>query len=184
MGRSCAGEDGDVMFRFVSAVFALVSSAGIAIAAQRAAVFPFELVIPPKEEDFYVGSAKPDQAEKVRLKLVYDEFVRLMSANGRIEAVDLSPLAAEIEAKSPIYECKGCEIDLARKAGAEIAYIIVLEKASDTLLNLNLTEVDVARSTVTRRVSAVVNGNTDDAWLGIVRWVVRNRLTIKQETTP
>lgn len=170
------------MHRVIFVVCALVMSAGAAPAMQKAAVFPFELVVLPKEEDFFIGASKPNAAEQTRLKLVYDEFIRLMTASGRLVAVDLAALATEIEAKSPIYECKGCEIDLAKKAGADTAYIVVLEKASDTLLNLNLTEVDVEHASVTRRVSAVVSGNTDDAWLGIVRWVVRNRLLAKQET--
>lgn len=172
------------MLRVVVAVCALVILSGAASAMQKAAVFPFDLVIPPKEEDFFIGATGPNAAEKARLKLVYDEFVRLMTASGTIEAVDLAPIAAEIEAKSPIYECKGCEIDLAKKVGAEIAYIVVLEKASDTLLNLNVTEIDVGRVGVIRRATAVVNGNTDDAWLGVVRWVVKNRLLAKQEAKP
>lgn len=154
------------------------------MAAQKAAVFPFELVVPPKEEDFFIGQAKISAAEQARINMVHSEFVRLMTEGGHIVAVDLAPIAVEIEAKSPISECKGCEIDLAKKAGAEIAYIVLLEKASDTLLNFNLTEVDVERSVVIRRASAIVNGNTDDAWLGAMRWVVRNRLLAKKEAAP
>ena len=172
------------MLRAVLVACALVFSAGTASAVQKAIVFPFELVIPAKEEDFFIGAAKPNAAELARLKLVYDEFVKLMTASGRIEAVDFASIATEIEAQSPIYECKGCEIDLAKKVGAELAYIVVLEKASDTLLNFNVTEVDVAGAKVARRGTAVVNGNTDDAWLGVVRWVVRNRLINKAETAP
>ena len=167
------------------ALFLLVSSRPeAALAVQKAAVFPFELVIPPKEEDFFIGAAKPNGAEQARLKLVYDEFVRMMTEGGLITAVDLAPIAAEMEAKAPLFECKGCEVELAKKAGAEIAYLVVLEKASETLLNLNLAEIDVERAGVLRRFTAVVNGNTDDAWLGIVRWVVRNRLLPKQEAKP
>jgi Protein of unknown function (DUF2380) len=173
-----------MMIRAFLAACAFVFAAGTTSAAQKAAVFPFDLVIPAKEEDFFMGAAKPNPAEQVRLKLVYDEFVRMMTAAGSIEAVDLAPIAAEIEAKAPIYECKGCEFDLAKKVKADIAYIVVLEKASDTLLNFSLTEVDVARASVVRRASAVVNGNTDDAWLGVVRWIVRNRLLAKKEASP
>ena len=180
-----AGSNGDMMLRvliaFCAVALSVTASTAGAPLMQKAAIFPFELVIPPKEEDFFFGGGKPNPAEQARLKLVYDEFIRLMTASGRLAAVDLAPIAAEIEAKSPIFECKGCEIDLAKKVGADTAYIVVLEKASDTLLNLNLTEIDINGPSVTRRVSAVVNGNTDDAWLGIVRWVVRNRLLVKKE---
>lgn len=172
------------MFRVIFAICALAISSGAATAMQKALVFPFELVVQPKEEDFFIGSSKPNAAEQARIKLAYDEFVRLMTAGGRFETVDQAPIAAEIEAKSPIYECKGCEVDLAKKVGADTLYVVVLEKASDTLLNFNVTEVDVASSTVSRRATAVVNGNTDDAWLGVVRWVVRNRLLAKPEAKP
>jgi Protein of unknown function (DUF2380) len=153
-------------------------------AATKAAVFPFELVIPAREEDFFTGASKPTPAEEARLKLVYDEFVELLKTKVDVEAIDLTPVAAELAAKRPIQDCNGCEIDIAKKAGADIAYVMVLEKASDTLLNLNLTEVDVQKGSAIKRVSAVVNGNTDDAWLGVVRWVVRNRLAPKPEVKP
>ncbi len=172
------------MFRVLVTACVLACSATTVSALQKAAVFPFELVIQPSEEDFFIGAAKPKAAEQARLKLVYDEFVRMMTEAGAIETVDLAPIAAEIETKSPIFECKGCEIDLAKKVKADLAYIGVLEKASDTLLNFSVTEVDVAGATVKRRASAVVNGNTDDAWLGVVRWIVRNRLLAKKEASP
>ena len=166
----------------LAAVLAVPVSAGFA--AQKAAVFPFELVVPPKEDDFFIGAGPPNTAELNRLKLAYDEFTKLLTAGGGYETVDLAPVAALIEAKSPIHECKGCEIDLARQVGADVAYIVVMEKASDTMLNMHVWEVDVGRAGVVRTATAVVQGNTDDAWLGGVRWIVKNRLLSKKEAAP
>ena len=106
------------MIRVLVAGLALVMTAQTALAAQKAAVFPFELVVPPKEEDFFIGAKGPDAAEAARLVLAQAEFTKLMTADGRYEAVDLTPYAADIDAKSPIRDCKGCEVDFARKAGA------------------------------------------------------------------
>jgi len=172
------------MLRFVFAVVAFALFAGSAAAAQKAAVFPFQLVIPLKEEDFFSGSAKPSEAEQARLKLAHEEFTKLMTASGQFEFLDLTPMAAEIEAKSPIQDCKGCEIDFAKRVGAEIAYVVVVEKASDTVLNMNVSEIDVGRAGVLRSFAAVVQGNTDSAWLGGVRWMVKNRLIAKKEAAP
>jgi Protein of unknown function (DUF2380) len=161
--------------RILIVLLAMVS-ASVAEAAQKAAVFPFILVSPMKEEDFFTGAKGPSPAEQARLTLIHDEFAKLIAATGTYESIDLTPLAADIEAKMPLHECNGCELDLSKRAGAEVAFIVVVEKASDTVLNMSVSEIDVAKEGVKRTMMAVIQGNTDDAWLGGVRWMVRNRV--------
>jgi Protein of unknown function (DUF2380) len=162
--------------RLLIALLALAAAAPGATAAQKTAVFPFILTAPVNEEDFFVGKKATSPEELARVKLVYDEFTKLIVADGTYETVDLTPMAAEIEAKMPVNECNGCEIDLAKKSGAEVAFIVLVEKASATVLNLSVSEVDVAKQKIKRNMMAVIQGNTDDAWLGGVRWIVKNRV--------
>ena len=168
--------------RFLIAVLSFVIAAP-AYAGSKTAIFPFILVTPVQEEDFFLGTKKTSPEEEARLKLVHQEFTKLVTANGTYDAVDLAPLAAEIEAKMPINECNGCEIDLAKKSGADTAFIIVVEKASNTVLNLSVSELDVEKQGIKRNVMAVIQGNTDDAWLGGVRWIVKNRILMPQKAS-
>ena len=52
------------MIRLVLAALAVVLAVPVSagFAAQKAAVFPFELVVPPKEDDFFIGASPPNTA--------------------------------------------------------------------------------------------------------------------------
>ena len=105
---------------FTTAVIgvAALAAASPAIAVQKAAVFPFDLH-DAQQDGEVVPQLNPDDLK--RLKLVADELKSLMEKSGNYEVVDLSPMAKEIEAASPFNKCNGCEAELAKKAGAEIA---------------------------------------------------------------
>ena len=159
-------------------VFILVSGidAGAAGAGQKLAVFPFDLDVKPKEEDFYQGESKPSPEESARLKLVRTEFIDRLAADGRYEAVDLSGLATEIEAAQPLHKCNECDIDIAKKAGAELALTGIIDKVSETHLNMIISIRNVATGAQLRNMQVVIQGNTDETWLHGVRWLLKNRL--------
>jgi hypothetical protein len=149
---------------------------GAAAAGQRAAVFPFEIDLQPTEEDFFIGEAKPSDDEVKRLALVGAEFLRLLAGDGRYEAVDLAPYEAEIKSAQPLHSCNECDIDIARKAGAEVSFTTVIDKISETHLNMIITVRNVATGAPLRTMQAVIQGNTDETWLHGARWIVKNRL--------
>lgn len=153
-----------------------------ALAAQKLVVFPFDMVLQQQTEDFYFGQQKPTPEEEKRLKLVYDELTKHIVSDGRYELVDIAALKGDIEAKAPIYTCRGCEVDLARKAGGELAITGIIDKASDTLLNLNIGLVDVAKGEPIRSMTVTIQGNTDEAWVRGVRWLAKNRLFAESTT--
>jgi hypothetical protein len=162
----------------------LSAGAVAASAAPKAAVFPFDFVQQTSEEDFFLGPQKPTTDEERRLKLAHDEFVKMLAESGKYATIDLTPMDAEIAAFAPLYTCNGCEMDFAKKAGAEVIFLGVVEKASATLLNMNLIVVDVNKGEPIKKTSVVFHGNTDDAWLGGVRWLVRNRVLTAEEAKP
>ena len=139
-------------------------------------MFPFDLDVKPKEEDFYGGESKPSPEESNRLKLVHAEFIARLSADGRYEAVDLNPHAAEIEAAQPLHKCNECDIDIAKKAGAELALTGIIDKVSETHLNMIISIRNVATGAQLRNMQVVIQGNTDETWLHGVRWLLKNRL--------
>ncbi len=55
-------------------------------------------------------------------------------------------------------------------------YTGLVDKASDTLLNMRIMEIDVASGSIETRGNVVIQGNTDEAWLRGVRWLMKNKL--------
>jgi len=148
-------------------------------AGQKVAVFPVELDYQPSEEDFYIGERKVAPEEQARLEMVHKEFISRLSADSRYEVVDLTPLAAEITEKQPLHSCNDCETDLARKVGAELTFTAVVDKISETHLNLIVTMRDVATGAVVRNHQVVIQGNTDETWMHGARWVLKNRILVE-----
>ena len=161
--------------RIAKAVFAVLFSAllpslwGVAEAApaRKAAVFPFEVPDVIEQGEFLPKPSK----EGPKIALATDELRKLLAASGRYEVIDLAALATEIKAAQPLHKCNGCEADLAKKAGADVLVVGLVEKASDVLLNMTIEIRDVASGKAERVGSIVVQGNTDDMWLRSVRWL-------------
>lgn len=143
-----------------------------AVAAQKAAVFPFDLR-DAQQEGEVVPQLNPDDLK--RLKLVADELKSLMEKSGNYEIVDLSSMAKEVDAASPFNKCNGCEADLAKKAGAEIAVTGFADKVSDALISLQVFARNAETGEMTKSMSAEVRGNTDELWLHGIRYLWRNR---------
>jgi riboflavin synthase len=153
-----------------------------ASAGQKVAVFPFDMILQKSEEDFFIGAQGPTPEELRRLELARDELIKLLSADSRFQPVDLSGLKDEIKAAAPLSECNGCEIDLAGKVAADVAMTSVIDKISETHLSLNVAVIDVAKSKLVRNASVLIQGNTDEAWLHGVKWIVKNRLLAEDAT--
>lgn len=148
-------------------------------AAEKAAVFPFELSIPALDPDDLMFGRKATAEELARLSLVTDELQKLLAEAGPYEIVDLAPIKDQIETAAPLFKCNGCEGDLARKAGVDVAFMGLLEKSSDTLLHMTVAVREVATDRVVRTASVVIQGNTDESWLRAVRWLHKNRLHVE-----
>jgi hypothetical protein len=170
---------------FLLAVMAasMLATSGLQ-AADKTVVFPFDLVLQKKEEDFYIGPSKPNPDEQRRLDAIHAELIKLLGADTRYDIIDLAPIAKDIETARPLVECNGCEFDLAKKAGTQIAFTGIVDKASDTLLNMQIARLDVGSGKLLQSVSVVIQGNTDEAWMRGVRWLVKNRLSPVAATKP
>ncbi len=92
-------------------------------------------------------------------------------------------MAAEIERAAPLYKCNGCEADLAKTAGAELAMTATVQKVSNLILNLNIYLREAGTGKLVRAMSVDIRGNTDETWLRGIRWLVKNRL-LAEETKP
>ncbi len=164
------------------AMIAVIASGGPVQAetVRKTVLLPFDLVLQKKEEDFYIGAGKPSPAEQARLKVINDELAKILSEDGVHQLIDMTPFAKEIEAAAPFVDCNGCEVDLAKKFNGEVLYTGLVDKASETLLNMRIMETDVASGKLKRAGNVVIQGNTDEAWLRGVRWLMKNKLPAKE----
>jgi hypothetical protein len=121
-----------------------------------------------------IQGARPDEAK--RLASIGDNLQDLLIRSGCCVPVDLSHVAERARAQS-MQSCAGCEVDLAREAGAQIAVTGWVQKVSNLILNINVTVRDVSTGRVLGEGSVDVRGNTDESWTRAVSYLVRNRLS-------
>jgi hypothetical protein len=162
--------------RTVALALAFLLVPATALAGQKAIIFPFDLIDQSQQFEIGVMPKGIDPEDKRRLGVITEELTKLIKESGRYDVVDPAPLAAEIEEKAPIYKCNGCEDDLAKKAGADVAFIGTVRKASDVLFTVSVYVRDVANEKVTRQASSEIYGNTDAMWLRAVRYLLQKRL--------
>lgn len=141
-------------------------------APKKIAVFNFDLIDDSQEGE--MNGVRTDETQ--RLVLISDELRRLLKADGRYEAVDLTSIAADIERLRPMYKCNHCEDELARKVGADYVMIGTVQKVSNLILNLNLFVRDVKAEKIIQGMSSDIRSNSDDSWMHGVRYVVKNQL--------
>lgn len=144
--------------------------------APKTAVLPFEIVIEQQMEHFGLPpvASKPEQA---RLKLVTDELTRLLAETGKYAPLDLAAVNSDIVEKAPFNTCNGCEVEVAKKAGADLSVLGVVQKASAMLLNVSIIVRDVHDGTLRQTMAVSIRENNDEGWLRAVRWLVHNRLS-------
>lgn len=162
--------------RIVIFAFGLGLLPAAAFAAQKAVIFPFDLIDQQQQFELGVMPKGLDPEDKRRLQVITDELARLMKESGRYEVVDSGPIAKDIEDKSPMYKCNGCEDDLAKKVGADVAFIGTVRKASDVLFTVSVYVRDVPGQKVIHQGSSEIWGNTDKMWLRAVNYIVDRRL--------
>jgi Protein of unknown function (DUF2380) len=149
---------------------ALVLLAGEAT-AQRVAVFDFELIDTSLE-----GEARGARAdEQTRLSHASDQLRQRLAESGRFTLVDIAPIAREAKA-SNLQSCGGCDVDLAKRVGADLAITATVHKVSNLILNMSIYVRDVSSGTTISVMNADMRGNTDESWRRTLDWLVRNRL--------
>jgi Protein of unknown function (DUF2380) len=139
--------------------------------AQSVAVFDFELIDTSLEGA--IRGARPDERE--RLARLSDQLRQRLRDSGRFSLVDITPIASEAQA-SNLQACGGCDIQLARRIGAELAITGTVQKVSNLILNMNIYVREASSGTTIAAMSTDMRGNTDESWSRTLDWLVRNRL--------
>jgi hypothetical protein len=162
--------------RIVMFALALTLYPAASFAVQKAVIYPFDLI--DQSQQFEIGLMPKglDPEDKRRLQIITAELIKRIKESGRYDVVDSAPIAKDIEDKSPMYKCNGCEDDLAKKVGADVAFIGTVRKASDVLFTVSVYVRDVAGEKVVLQGSSEIYGNTDKMWSRAVNYIVDRRL--------
>ncbi|MCW2286008.1 hypothetical protein M2323_003845 [Rhodoblastus acidophilus] len=151
--------------RISHAVLAIVAALPLSAQAAPTAVFPAV---------FINSSPEPTSpAETERLKTMDAALTKALAESGQYQPVDLAPIAADFSAVRDIHDCNGCELDLAKKAGAKYAVVAWAQKVSNLILNLNIRIEDVETGQVVKAGSADIRGNTDESWSRGLRYLLK-----------
>ncbi len=151
------------------ALAALFSWMPAALAAQRVAVFDFELIDTSLDGQTY--GTRPE--EKARLKKVSDQLREALARSGQFEVVDIGPVEAAAHAAN-LQACGGCDIALARKVGADLSITGTVQKVSNLILNMNIYIHDVSTQKLIASKSADFRSNTDESWTRTLTYLVKN----------
>lgn len=170
--RALLGRLGALLGLSLAAVALIAASAKAEDAPRVAAVFDFEFVNWSQETDYGADNS----AEIQRLTLISDLLRELLTESGRFELRDTAPLAEEVARVNSLRGCNGCDADLARKLGAELAVTGVVNKVSNMELAIVIRARDAATKKVVIEYQAEIRGNTDRSWTRGVSWIVRNRI--------
>jgi hypothetical protein len=161
------------------AILASVLGAGTMVAQTnsgerlKVAFFGFEMINTSPEPT--------SDAEKKRLRTLEETLTKMLAESGRYEVVPLSDALKEtIERSARITGCNGCQIEWARKAGADLAVWGVVQKVSNLILNENVYMEDAKTGRAYFGQSVDIRGNTDESWTRGMRYLLRYNLLEKR----
>lgn len=123
------------------------------------------------------GGPVDAEAQEKRLRLILAELKKQLTEKNLYRVIDNANIAADIakaQEKTALSECNGCEVDIAKKAGAERVMACWVDKVSNLIINVNVGVKDVKTSQILYVRSADLRGNTDDSWLRAVKRVARD----------
>ena len=111
------------------------------------------------------SSLEPESAaETERLRHLTDSLRQALEKSGQYRIVDLAPIKDQLSAVKAIYACNGCEIDLAKKVGAQRAVVAWVQKVSNLILNINVRISDIETGKALKSGSVDIRGNSDQSW--------------------
>ncbi|AXS39761.1 DUF3280 domain-containing protein [Breoghania sp. L-A4] len=155
-----------VVLAIAALLAATVAPPAIAADAPRIAVFPFEL------NDTSGEQRDTHDAEQARLAMVTQVAGRMLAERGA-EIVDVSAYAGKLETMPRLWQCNGCEVPLAREAGADIAITGMVHKVSTLIQSILLIARDTESGRIIGNASVSIRGDTDQAWRRGVRYIVK-----------
>ena len=167
--------------------FALLSLAAAlpAAAGTKIVIFPFEMADAGAMTDStgqlsagaFLLQQQGTPEDGRRLKLATSTLTKFLEADPQLTVVSITPLDKKVADAAPLHKCNGCEADLAKELGADLAVLGKVTKLTPVLLHFDISVRDATSGDALRAVSVEINGDTDELWVRGVRWLYKNRLS-------
>lgn len=155
----------------VLAALAMASVQPALAGSARIAVFPFAL-----NDTSIEGEMRGiDPAETARLAMITRDVRDKLTARGA-EIVDLDGRSEAVALLPDPWNCNGCEVALAREAGATISLTGFVHKVSTLIQSIAIIAHDTESGRMLGNASVSIRGNTDKAWRHGVDYILKHRL--------
>lgn len=154
-------------------VLALPFASAMANAPPKLLVFDLELVDTSQE------GPQPDHP--ARLERVTALLRDGLREGGRYEVIGAHDSAVAAEIPPSLQSCNGCEVDLGRRAGADIVVTGFIHKISTLILNIQITMRRVSSNEIVAVGNADIRGDNERSWRRGVEWLLRHRLMTAEE---
>lgn len=125
----------------------------------------------------------PFPEKEARLAMVSQRLREALVREELYDVIDSAPVAQLIRteaARQSLIRCNGCELDVARKAGADRILLAWVQKVSNLILNINVEVRDAKTGQVVLAKSVDLRGNTDQSWQRGIDFMVRDMVEKKQ----
>lgn len=125
----------------------------------------------------------PFPEKEARLAMVSQRLREALIKEELYNVIDSAPVAQLIRteaARQSLLGCNGCEVDIARKAGADRILLAWVQKVSNLILNINIEVRDAETGKVVLAKSVDLRGNTDKSWQRGIDFMVRDMVENEQ----
>lgn len=118
----------------------------------------------------------PSGIPAARLAAASAEVRDLLTKSGTVTVLDLTPASAEIAKNLPLHTCHDCDLDIAKKLGADIEITTAVQKTTAVIIGISGSVRDVQTGRVVRSGVVDVRGNDPAVWAHGIKFLVRDRL--------
>ena len=153
----------------------LIVALGLLLLAMRAEALPPKIMV----FDFHLDNTSPEptsDAETARIARISDELRALLRKSGEYDVIDEKPAETRLSDVLWIGHCNGCELPVARQAGARLVAYCWVQKVSDLILNLNIVIEDAKTGKHIAGGSVDIRGNTNETWDRGVRYMLEEHV--------
>jgi uncharacterized protein DUF2380 len=143
---------------------------------KRLLMLDFELIDEQKD-------VVPFPEKEARLAMASQRLREALIKEELYNVIDSAPVAQLIRTEAErqsMLGCNGCEVDIARQAGADRILLAWVQKVSNLILNVNIEVRDAKTGKAVLVKSVDLRGNTDQSWQRGIDSMVRDMVEKKQ----
>lgn len=129
------------------------------------------------------GDTSAVPAQNARLEMISKQLQQEFSEKQFYAVLDRAPVQAMIDeqrSRFKLYDCNGCELDIAKAVNADRVLTAWVQKVSNLILNINIEIKDVRSGETVLMKSVDIRGNTDQSWTRGINHMVRSMVDKQQ----